>query len=192
MARSSSTEDICRECSSTIAGHPSCSLRPPSLLHPQPGHTWSLPPPITCSICSPPRRLWLPVDFSPPAVQLLFTVQSDGREVQLRRSDQWMAHCRAFRCCISREAWLYTPARPAGVLLAQSPPAAAQFLASGCSTARHDHTGSRFPPQTHRFTSYYPHSQLSAPMPLTTASRAGLLSSPESLERSTTGSGLPR
>ncbi len=63
-----------------------------------------------------------PSDFSPPAVQLLFTVQSDGREVQLRPDpDQWMAALSRIPLLYQPgEAWLYdTCSDLQGVLLAR-------------------------------------------------------------------------
>jgi CubicO group peptidase (beta-lactamase class C family) len=63
-----------------------------------------------------------PSDFSLPAVQLLFTVQSDGREVQLRPDpDQWMSALSRIPLLYQPgEAWLYdTCSDLQGVLLAR-------------------------------------------------------------------------
>lgn len=63
-----------------------------------------------------------PSDFSLPAVRLLFTVQTDGREVQLRpHPDQWMAALSRIPLLYQPgEAWLYdTCSDLQGVLLAR-------------------------------------------------------------------------
>jgi CubicO group peptidase (beta-lactamase class C family) len=64
-----------------------------------------------------------PSDFSLPAVQALFTVQTDGREVQLRPDpDQWMARLAAIPLLYQPgEAWLYdTCSDLQGVLIARA------------------------------------------------------------------------
>ncbi len=61
-------------------------------------------------------------DFSLPAVQLLFTVQTDGREVQLRPDpDEWMARLSRIPLLYQPgEAWLYdTCSDLQGVLIAR-------------------------------------------------------------------------
>lgn len=64
-----------------------------------------------------------PSDFSLPAVQALFTVQTDGREVQLRPDpDRWMARLAAIPLLYHPgEAWLYdTCSDLQGVLIARA------------------------------------------------------------------------
>jgi CubicO group peptidase (beta-lactamase class C family) len=64
-----------------------------------------------------------PSDFSLPAVQALFSVQTDGREVQLRPDpDQWMARLAAIPLLYQPgEAWLYdTCSDLQGVLIARA------------------------------------------------------------------------
>lgn len=61
-------------------------------------------------------------DFSLPAIQLLFTVQTDGREVQLRpHPDEWMARLSEIPLLYQPgEAWLYdTCSDLQGVLIAR-------------------------------------------------------------------------
>jgi CubicO group peptidase (beta-lactamase class C family) len=63
-----------------------------------------------------------PSDFSLPAVQLLFSVQTDGREVQLRPDpDEWMARLSRIPLLYQPgEAWLYdTCSDVQGVLIAR-------------------------------------------------------------------------
>jgi CubicO group peptidase (beta-lactamase class C family) len=63
-----------------------------------------------------------PSDFSLPAVELLFTVQTDGREVQLRpHQDQWIAALSRIPLLYQPgEAWLYdTCSDLQGVLIAR-------------------------------------------------------------------------
>lgn len=63
-----------------------------------------------------------PSDFTLPAVQLLFTVQTDGREVQLRPDpDEWMARLSDIPLLYQPgEAWLYdTCSDLQGVLIAR-------------------------------------------------------------------------
>jgi CubicO group peptidase (beta-lactamase class C family) len=64
-----------------------------------------------------------PSDFSLPAVQALFSVQTDGREVQLRPDpDQWMSRLAAIPLLFHPgEAWLYdTCSDLQGVLIARA------------------------------------------------------------------------
>jgi CubicO group peptidase (beta-lactamase class C family) len=64
-----------------------------------------------------------PSDFSLPAVQALFSVQTDGREVQLRpEPDQWMSRLAAIPMLYHPgEAWLYdTCSDLQGVLIARA------------------------------------------------------------------------
>jgi CubicO group peptidase (beta-lactamase class C family) len=64
-----------------------------------------------------------PSDFSLPAVQALFSVQTDGREVQLRpEPDQWMSRLAAIPLLYHPgEAWLYdTCSDLQGVLIARA------------------------------------------------------------------------
>jgi CubicO group peptidase (beta-lactamase class C family) len=64
-----------------------------------------------------------PSDFSLPAVQALFSVQTDGREVQLRpEPDQWMSRLAAVPMLYHPgEAWLYdTCSDLQGVLIARA------------------------------------------------------------------------
>jgi CubicO group peptidase (beta-lactamase class C family) len=64
-----------------------------------------------------------PSDFSLPAVQALFSVQTDGREVQLRPDpDQWMSRLAAIPMLYHPgEAWLYdTCSDLQGVLIARA------------------------------------------------------------------------
>jgi CubicO group peptidase (beta-lactamase class C family) len=64
-----------------------------------------------------------PSDFSLPAVQALFSVQTDGREVQLRPDpDQWMSRLAAIPMLYQPgEAWLYdTCSDLQGVLIARA------------------------------------------------------------------------
>ncbi len=102
-----------------------------------------------------------PSDFSLPAVQALFTVQTDGREVQLRpEPDEWLAQlARVPMLYQPGEAWLYdTCSDLQGILIARvSGQPLPQFLAERmfAPLGMRD-TGFVVPAaQRHRFTSYY-------------------------------------
>ncbi|MBV9336574.1 MAG: beta-lactamase family protein, partial [Solirubrobacterales bacterium] len=72
-----------------------------------------------------------PSDFSLPAVQALFSVQTDGREVQLRPDpDQWMSRLAAIPLLYHPgDAWLYdTCSDLQGVLIARASGRALQVL----------------------------------------------------------------
>ena len=72
-----------------------------------------------------------PSDFSLPAVQALFSVQTDGREVQLRpEPDEWMSRLAAIPLLYHPgEAWLYdTCSDLQGVLIARASGRALQVL----------------------------------------------------------------
>ncbi len=102
-----------------------------------------------------------PSDFSLPAVELLFTVQKDGREPQLPPSpDEWMAALS--RIPLLRQpgdAWLYnTCSDLQGVLIARvSGQPFSEFLAERLfEPLRMTDTGFVVPPgKLDRFTSYY-------------------------------------
>src|SRR5215813_12637076 len=102
-----------------------------------------------------------PSDFSPPAAQLLFSVQTDGREVQLRPDpDEWMARLSRIPLLYQPgEAWLYdTCSDLQGVLIARAsgrplPEFLAERLFEPLGMAD---TGFAVPPgKLDRFTSYY-------------------------------------
>jgi CubicO group peptidase (beta-lactamase class C family) len=102
-----------------------------------------------------------PSDFSLPAVQALFTVQTDGREVQLRpEPDEWLAQLARIPLLYQPgEAWLYdTCSDLQGILIARvSGQPLPQFLEERvfAPLGMRD-TGFVVPSaQRHRFTSYY-------------------------------------
>lgn len=102
-----------------------------------------------------------PSDFSLPAVQALFPVQTDGREVALRPDpDAWLARlARVPLLYQPGEAWLYdTCSDLQGILIARvSGQPLPQFLAERVFAPLGMHDTGFFVPdaQRHRFTSYY-------------------------------------
>jgi CubicO group peptidase (beta-lactamase class C family) len=102
-----------------------------------------------------------PSEFSLPAVQMLFTVQSDGREVQLRPGpDEWMARLARIPLLYQPgEAWLYdTCSDLQGVLIARvSGQPLPEFLAERLfEPLGMNDTGFEVPvTKRDRFTSYY-------------------------------------